>query len=285
MQDLFARVILSIFTNPGDENIGALVAQYGAEETLEKLKTGLISKSLARKLNSVDFETEFKKVLYRTESANAYLITPNEKSWPKQLADLDFYMPHCLWVKGQLEADNSRSISIVGSRAATRFGEQTAGKLAAQLSSESFAVISGAAFGIDAAAHRGALANGGKTIAVLACGIDLAYPSAHTSLINKISKSGAVISELPPGTPALKQNFLTRNRLIAALGNQVVLVEAAMRSGSLSTANWASCIGRDVWAVQGPVNNPTSRGTLEGIRNGSFRHLQNVQDLISNIKV
>ena len=173
------------------------------------------------------------------------------------------------------------AVAIVGARAATSYGERIAAEISSTLGEWGIPSISGGAFGIDAAAHRGSLAAGGVTIAVLACGIDIAYPAAHHGLFDRITESGLLISESPPGGLPLKNKFLTRNRIIAALSKEVVVVEAALRSGSLSTANWANALGRKVWGVPGPITSPTSAGVHQGIRNKSMEIMLEPTELVA----
>jgi DNA processing protein len=158
------------------------------------------------------------------------------------------------------------AVAVVGSRSATTYGTGVAGSVAAELATEGVTVISGAAFGIDQAAHRGALASRGPTVAVLACGVDRAYPTAHRELIAYIAETGLVVSELAPGCAPTKLRFLARNRLIAALARGTVVVEAALRSGALNTANWSSLMNRVVMGVPGPVTSAPSEGVHELIR-------------------
>jgi DNA processing protein len=157
-------------------------------------------------------------------------------------------------------------VAVVGSRSATTYGADVAAELAGVLARESWTVVSGAAVGIDQAAHRGALANRGPTVAVLACGADRAYPSAHRSLIDYIADVGLVVSEAPPGGAPTRIRFLARNRVIAALSRGAVVVEAAVRSGALNTASWASGLGRVVMGVPGPVTSAPSTGVHQLIR-------------------
>ena len=161
-------------------------------------------------------------------------------------------------------------MSVVGARACTGYGAYIAGAIGADLASAQVAVVSGAALGIDAAAHRGALAVGGPTVAVLACGIDRVYPRIHEVLLRAIAGRGAVLSELPPGASPTRFRFLHRNRIIAALGAGTVVVEAARRSGSLVTARLAAELGRVVMAVPGAVTSEQSAGTHELIRDGAI---------------
>ena len=151
-------------------------------------------------------------------------------------------------------------MAIVGARAATTYGCDVAAAIAYELAERGVVVVSGAAYGIDGAAHRAALAAGGTTVAVLASGVDRAYPVGHEALIERIAVHGAVVSEAPPGQHPSRSRFLTRNRIIAAMSEGVVVVEAALRSGALNTANWAAQLSRHVMAVPGPVTSTMSAG-------------------------
>lgn len=280
---LSARILLAIHTPPANERVGALVAEFGPVEALGKLIKGIGTRSQFLKLSTSDLVQDLEFVYRKTKRAQAQIIDPGSQIWPRKLTDLDFQTPFCLWVRGDLKVleHMNKKVAVVGARAASQYGEQVAGEIGSTLAKRQAITISGAAFGIDAAAHRGAITGGGKTIAVLGCGIDVAYPAAHAGLISRIAQSGAVVSEIPPGGRPLKENFLTRNRIIAALSDEVVVVEAAHRSGSLSTANWANALGRKVWAVPGPINSATSVGTNQGIANHSMNILLDVKDLNS----
>jgi DNA processing protein len=159
-----------------------------------------------------------------------------------------------------------RSVALVGSRASTAYGEHVAGDLAHRLGERGWTVVSGGAYGIDAAAHRGALAAGAPTVAVLACGVDRVYPSGNGALLERIAQDGLVVSEWPPGAAPHRHRFLVRNRLIAALTRGTVVVEAAARSGARATARRASRLGRPVMAVPGPVTSAMSVGCHELVR-------------------
>jgi DNA processing protein len=173
-----------------------------------------------------------------------------------------------LWVRGAQRLDElvDRSVAIVGSRASTAYGEHVAGELAHQLGERGWTVVSGGAFGIDAAAHRGALAADAPTVAVLACGVDRPYPAAHGALFHRIAETGLLVSEWPPGCAPLRHRFLVRNRLIAALTRGTVVVEAAARSGAQATAQRAHRMGRQVLVVPGPVTSAMSVGCHELLR-------------------
>jgi len=215
----------------------------------------------------------------RTEALRARLVIPGDAEWPAGLDDLD-HPPFCLWVAGSASLRDAceRSISMVGARAATPYGTQVAGELAYGLSNRGFTVVSGGAHGIDTASHRGALAAEGCTIAAMACGIDIAYPVANTGLLQQIEQTGAIVTELPPGSAPQKQRFLSRNRLIAALTPGTLVVEAGLRSGSRSTATAAARLGRLLAAVPGPVTSPASAGPHQLIRDCGATLVTDVDD-------
>jgi DNA processing protein len=174
-----------------------------------------------------------------------------------------------LWVKGPLRLDQLEgSVAVVGARSATTYGESVAGEIGAVVARAGSPVISGAAVGIDQAAHRGAVAMDGPTVAVLACGADRVYPAAHAALIAHIAATGMVVSEAALGCAPQRVRFLARNRLIAALTRGTVVVEAAIRSGALNTANWANRLNRVALGVPGPVTSATSAGVHQLIRSG-----------------
>lgn len=203
------------------------------------------------------------------ERVGARVLIPGDEEWPDGLDDLgEGAVPHCLWVRGPLHLADSlrRSVAVVGSRAATDYGRRVAAEISGGMVDRGFTVLSGAAFGIDAAAHRAALAQEGATVAVLACGVDRPYPAAHERLLAIMADQGAVVSELPPGCVPHRHRFLLRNRLIAALTRGTVVVEAGLRSGALSTARRAADLGRPLGAVPGPVSSAASAGCHQLVR-------------------
>jgi DNA processing protein len=217
------------------------------------------------------------------------LVTPADEEWPGwQLLPLGRAdtaakggEPLALWVRGPARLDYTvdRSVALVGSRAASGYGEHVTSSLAGDLASEGWSVISGGAYGIDGVAHRCALAVEGITVAVLACGLDRDYPAGHSRLLAEIARTGAVVSEYPPGTTAAKHRFLTRNRLVAALSRVVVVVEAGQRSGAANTAAWARKLGIPLGAVPGPVTSATSVGCHRMIADGVAQLVTNPQDV------
>ena len=188
-------------------------------------------------------------------------IEPSDAAYPAQLRDLSS-PPKSLWFAGRLPAAGQRLVAIVGARAASRAGCDHAHALAAELGRGGAAIVSGGAFGIDAAAHEGALASGASTFAVLGCGTDVVYPDRHADLFGRITASGGLLSEYPPGTKPRQGQFPARNRIIAGLAQAVIVVEAAMRSGALITARLSRDLGRILFAV------PGSPGTDATLRAG-----------------
>ncbi|CAN5205075.1 DNA-processing protein DprA [soil metagenome] len=278
MSDRVARAALSRLSEPGDLRLRAVVVELGAERVFDLLRheqdvRGVYT-DVAERLRGLDPEGELSMAADR----GIRFLCPGDSEWPGQLGDLDSAgavndrggEPLGLWVRGPLSLATvtARAAAVVGSRSATTYGADVAGQIGACLAGAGTTVVSGAAFGIDVAAHRGALAARGPTVAVLACGVDRAYPAAHKTLLDYISERGLVVSELPPGCAPTRLRFLSRNRMIAALAQGTVVVEAAVRSGALNTAHWAGRLGRIVMGVPGPVTSAPSTGVHELIRRG-----------------
>jgi DNA processing protein len=190
------------------------------------------------------------------------LVCPGDAEWPAALDDLGDGRPLCLWVRGPARLDHvaARSVAIVGSRAATPYGNRVAEELAVDLGDRGWATVSGGAYGIDAAAHRGSLDAGATTVAALACGVDVSYPSGNRALFERIAEGGLLVSEWAPGASPTRLRFLWRNRVIAALGRGTVVVEMGHRSGARRTCSEAARLGRYVMAVPGPVTSAVSVG-------------------------
>lgn len=195
------------------------------------------------------------------------ILAPADRDYPALLAATP--LPPTLWVRGTLLGGDGLAIAIVGSRRATAYGVEVAERLSADLAVRGVTIVSGLARGIDTAAHRGALAAGGRTIAVLGTGIDGRYPPENRGLADRIEAHGALVSQFFPGTPAFAWNFPARNRTIAGLTLGVVVVEAAERSGALSTASAAADFGREVFAVPGRITSDTAHGPHGLLRDGA----------------
>lgn len=204
------------------------------------------------------------------DSLGGRLVTPEDEEWPRELlgclpsgsGNVGDVAPLALWVRGDrpLQEVTHRAVAVIGARASTAYGNHVATAIAGDLAGSGRTVVAGAAYGIDAAAHRAALAVDGVTVAVMACGLDRPYPVAHEQLLDAIADQGLVVTEYPPGTTVGRQGFLDRNRLIAALSTATVAVEAGLRSGTASAVRWAGRLGRPVFAVPGPVTSAASAG-------------------------
>ncbi|ANN19247.1 DNA protecting protein DprA [Amycolatopsis orientalis] len=230
--------------------------------------------------------------LERAAAGETRLVIPEDDEWPAwPLLSLavargrgvsGVASPLALWVRGPARLDEAvdQAIAIVGARAATEYGEHNAAEVGYHLASRGIPVFSGAAYGIDGAAHRGALSASGTTVAVLGCGIDAGYPAQHATLLRTIGKTGAVVSEYPPGTPPARHRFLVRNRLIAALTEGTVVVEAGRRSGARNTAGTAGALGKVVMAMPGPVSSGMSAGCHALIRAGEATLVTSVDEIL-----
>ena len=283
-----ARAWLSRVTEPGTIDFWRFVDAVGPVEAARQLRAGRAPERIRSVVGARAYQDETLADLRRAERCEARLIVPEDDEWPalplhaltvavadepddhKDQSDrtLAPVPPVALWARGPARLDElvEHSVAIVGSRASTAYGEHVAGELGHQLGERGWTVVSGGAFGIDAAAHRGAMAAGAPTLAVLACGVDRPYPAAHGALFSRIAETGLLLSEWPPGCAPLRHRFLVRNRLIAALTRGTVVVEAAARSGAQATAKRARRLGRQVLVVPGPVTSAMSVGCHELLR-------------------
>lgn len=288
--DRYTRVLWNILTEPGDRAAGQLVGAVGPAEAFERVRRddlgdGILDPDDARaaverwrpRLRSGAVSA----ALRTARAARLRLLTPHDETWPDSVDDLAEHGPLVLWARGDPRVLESaqHGVAIVGARAATSYGEHVAGEMAAELAACGISIVSGAAFGIDAAAHRATLAGRGTTVALMAGGLERAYPQAHTELIERIADTGAVVSEVAPGSAPTKWRFLQRNRLIAALSAVTVVVEAGWRSGSLNTAHHASALGRPIGAVPGPVTSAASAGCHRLLRELEATCVTNAADV------
>jgi DNA processing protein len=276
-----AWAYLSRVAEPPCAELSAFVRSVGPLEAAERIRRGQVSPAL----------TEFTAARREIDSAandldllqrrGGRLVTPDDDEWPL-LAFSAFdgaavrerqrgAAPLALWVTGPVRLDEAtqRAAAVVGTRAATAYGQHVAADLSAGLAEREVTVISGGAYGIDGAAHRAALGSDGQTVGVLAGGIDVLYPAGHSALLHRVGTSGLLVTEYPPGVRPARHRFLTRNRLVAALSSATIVVEAGLRSGAANTAAWARALGRVVCAVPGPVTSAASAGCHVLLRNGA----------------
>ena len=262
------------------EKFGSPRAVLGAgTERLASIRG--VSKELASRMSDWRSVVDPDRELERAREAGARVICLDDEAYPGQLREIHD-PPVVLYVKGTLEKADDRAIAIVGTRRPSHYGVSTTEQLAYDLASRGITIVSGLARGIDSAAHRGALAGGGRTIAVLGCGVDVVYPRENRALMDKVPGSGAVVSEFPMGTQPDRPHFPRRNRIISGLSLGTVVVEAAERSGSLITAGLALQEGREVFAVPGKVDATTSRGTNRLIKQGA-RLVENAADVLEEL--
>ncbi|MGW0545690.1 DNA-processing protein DprA [Streptomyces altiplanensis] len=277
-RERLARAALTRVIEPGDETGGRWLRECGAVELMRRL-TSLEFDEAAEVLTGVTgkrlggyrmraAETDPARDLAAVAAVGGRFVCPGDEEWPGQLDDLGDGRPVGLWVRGRphLRMWALRSVAVVGARACTSYGAHMAASLGTGLAERGWVVVSGAAFGVDGAAHRGVLAAGGATVAVLACGVDVVYPRGHAELIGRIAEQGLVIGELPPGSHPTQSRFVLRNRVIAALTRGTVVVEAEYRSGSLVTARSAQRLGRFTMGVPGPATSGLSAGVHELLR-------------------
>ncbi|WP_409238643.1 DNA-processing protein DprA [Streptomyces sp. PA5.6] len=270
-----ARVALTRVLEPGDAVGGRWLREVGPGEVLRRL-TGPEEKArlpgvTARRWDGLRVRAAAvrpERDLAAVRDGGGRFVCPGDAEWPLTLDDLGDARPVGLWVRGRpsLRIWGLRSVAVVGSRACSGYGAHMAAELAAGLAERGWVVISGGAYGVDGAAHRGALGAGGATVAVLACGVDRPYPRGHAGLIGRIAEQGLVVGELPPGDHPTPSRFILRNRVIAALTRGTVVVEAAYRSGALATALGAQELGRFVMGVPGPATSGLSAGVHELLR-------------------
>ncbi len=277
-----AWAYLSRVTEPPNPRLAGLVAAVGAVEAAGRIRCRDVNDERIIRATEARYQIDCADDdLELIDRMGGRLITEDDDEWP-HLAFAAFHgvdrttrpqghPPLVLWAVGPSRMCDvaERAASIVGTRAATAYGEYAAADLAAGLVERDVAVVSGGAYGIDGAAHRAALSSDGETVAVLASGIDVPYPAGHSALLHRIGKHGLVVSEYPPGARPTRRQFLTRNRLVAALGGATVVVEAGVRSGAANTAGWAAALGRQVGAVPGPITSSSSVGCHALITSGA----------------
>jgi DNA processing protein len=291
------RLELSLVVDPGDPRLPELLAAHEPARIVSAIRSGRslpdvgLPEAWAERAHDLDQRLE--QSTARAAEAGLRWVCPGDPQWPARLGDLDHVealhgstgAPLGLWLRGSgdLRRLSEESVAVVGARDCTTYGAECASDLGADLTDAGWTVVSGAAYGIDACAHRGALAMGRPTIAVLACGADVDYPRSHSSLLDRIAEEGLVVSEQPPGQSPMKRHFLSRNRIIAALSVGTVVVEAAVRSGSLNTLHRADQLGRVTMALPGPVTSQASGGAHAAVRDGRAVLVTSGKDVLEEL--
>jgi DNA processing protein len=282
MNELHKRLALFACIEPGIAYWGREIAERGASATYDRLLDGRYDYIKYGRLIEKISSFKCDEGLAAIEKAGGTFITPESIDWPKSVDDLAV-PPIALIVKGDCTILSERSLAIVGTRNPTPYGIRIAGDFAAGFVDRDWQIISGGAYGVDTAAHRGALVAEGRTIAVIASGIDIQYPAGNSRLFDEICENGAIVSEVMPGVVAMPHRFLTRNRLIAALSVSTLVVEAAFRSGSLRTARDAAELMKPVMAIPGPINSPSSEGCHRLIGERAAELVTSVADAVELI--
>ncbi|GLY04849.1 DNA-processing protein DprA [Actinoplanes sp. NBRC 101535] len=303
-QDRAARAALTWLTEPGDRTVWALVRDHGAPDTLDALLDGdapdaRLRAAVAARTAATDPRRAAETQLRHADRLGVRLVVPADEEWPSRVDDLatlelgvpgrvgqDTRPPLCFWVRGSppLAETLHRSVAVVGARAATEYGTHVTTEMAFALAGCEWTIVSGGAFGIDATAHRGALAAGGRTVSVLACGVDRPYPVGNTAMFEEIAQNGLLISEWPLGAEPLRHRFLIRNRVIAAATAGTVVVEAAARSGAVQTMGRVISLNRPALVVPGPVTSAMSVGCHELLRTQpSARLVTSAADVLEEV--
>jgi DNA processing protein len=290
--EAYARAALTYLAEPADRWLSELLRLRGAAGALDAIRLDRLPDGAGRAMNRAmerwrvrldELPTPDDVIGFRRSGIR--LVCPGDPEWPGQLADLGDEQPYALWLRGNADLRFSclRSVAIVGSRAASAYGSYVAAEFAASVAVRGWAVVSGGAYGVDASAHRGALGADGVTVAVLACGVDVAYPTAHTELLDAVAAQGVIVSEWPPGRTVSRLRFLIRNRVIAALATGTLVVEAGERSGALNTARHARDLGRRLMAVPGPVTSDISVGSHQIIRDWQGMLVTSAADVVEHL--
>ncbi|HEX2300854.1 MAG TPA: DNA-processing protein DprA, partial [Pseudonocardiaceae bacterium] len=273
-----ARAYLSRVAEPPAAALAELIGEVGPVRAARLVAAGQVSDRVDTETRARRFDDRAEADLSAIAALGGRLVVPEDPEWPTgtfacfdtpmALAEERWRAPVALWVQGPARLDEigDRAVAVVGARAATGYGEHVAADFGYGLAQDGVTVVSGAAYGVDGAAHRGALAAEGPTVAVQACGLDRAYPAGHQRLLEQIAQRSAVLSEYPPGVRPARYRFLVRNRLIAALAKGTVVVEAGLRSGARRTAAAAAALGRIVMAVPGPITSALSVGCHQLVR-------------------
>ncbi|MFQ5454854.1 MAG: DNA-processing protein DprA [Nitrospirota bacterium] len=287
IDDSYYWIGLRLIPGLGDYLYKKLLAVFGSPEKVFSASVSQIKgvegigEKAAKEIVSFSYHKKVVEEIAKIKEMGISLITMNDEEYPDNLRHI-YDPPPMLYMKGMLKDVDKRSVAIVGSRNASGYGKWIAGKISRGLGSKGFTVVSGMARGIDSSAHKGAIESGGRTIAVIGCGIDTIYPPENKMLMKEILRAGAVISEFMIGTKPASYNFPRRNRIISGFSLGTLIVEASSRSGSLITAKFALEQGRELFAIPGNIGAKNSMGTNSLIKNGA-KLVDNEDDIIEEL--
>jgi DNA processing protein len=297
-QDRLARAALTWLAEPADPQLLTLLGACEPAAVLAGIRQGVMPwpyqmdgaadpaakrQALRRWRTRLPDLPDDDEVASLCRDSRLRVACPGDPEWPARLGDLGDAGPYALWLRGtgDLRSCTRQPVTVTGSRAATGYGAHVAGEMAADLAERGWLVVSGGAYGIDAAAHRGALTAGGLTVAVLASGLDQPYPAGHAGLFSQMADGGVLVSEWPPGTRPTRTRFQARSRVLAALGAATVIIEAGRHSGALTVARHTRELGRPLTAVPGPVTSAQSAGCHMLIRDQDAILVTSASDIIT----
>jgi len=286
-EEVFYWLALSLTPGVGSIFIQRLLDRFKTPETVfhaptkELLKVEGLGEKVVGEIRKGPLEKLVERELHLLKEVGGKIVTLKDDDYPKRLREI-YDPPMLLYVRGELKKEDELAVSIVGSRKTSPYGRWATEKISQELARRGVTIVSGMARGIDSLAHWGAISGGGRTIAVLGCGVDVIYPRENRNLFTKIIDHGAVISEFPMGSPPEAGHFPKRNRIISGLSLGVVVVQASEKSGSLITAGYALEQGREVFAVPGNVGAEGSRGTNRLIREGA-KMVESSEDILEEI--
>lgn len=281
--ELYALLQLRMLPALADDRLKLLLARSTAKSIVANATRADLGDRAFDALHSRQISDRADRAMRMIEDLQVQVFTCTGAGYPPQLHHLSEFAPPVLFCRGDVTLFEKRALGVVGARDSTEYGDSVADMLAGELARRGVVIISGLARGIDAIAHRAALANNGGTIAVLGCGIDVHYPPQNARLQERIAEEGLLVSEFAPGTGALRHHFPQRNRLIAMLGSGVIVVEAGPKSGTRKTVDWAIHYNVPVFAVPGPIGRYESQGTNEIIQDGGAL-ITGVRDIIEMLR-
>lgn len=285
------RMALTVWAEPGNTALGEWIDTEPIDQVIARIRSHDEHTTAQREIGAQiterlhDAAALERAFDWLDQRPDARFVIPGDPEWPTALNDLGDARPYGLWVRGDLRALATQFVICIGGcRASTGYGDHIAGQLAADLSTQGYAVVTGAAYGIQGAATRAALSAASTPIVILAGGLDRTYPHGHTDLIDRVADRAIVISENPPGAAPTRARFQARNRLMAALANATVIVEAGVRSGSLATARHAAALFRPVGVVPGPVTSAASAGCHQLLRETDAFIVTGAWDIIEELE-
>lgn len=273
MNDAVDFISLLSIENLTENKLYALLEKFRSPDAVKNAPTStlipLVGREIANRIHSLKTDDRIKRIYEVVEKLNVKVVPYYSPIYPCWLKSFEHFPP-VLFIRGDIKPEDENAIAVIGTRGATVYGKGIADQFAGEFAKAGITVVSGMARGIDTAAHRGALKNNGRTIAVFGCGVDICYPPENRDVLEEIIQNGAVVSEFTLGTPPLAQNFPKRNRIVSGLSKAIVAIEAKEKSGVMNTVNWALNQSKDVFAIPGNIYSKASSGTNRLIKEGAI---------------